>query len=138
MGGLSGGAMLLRHLRAGVLAERSVCDVRNQHQRSQRVFKPVFQPENCAYRALAYTAVAVLLWTRLRPVYIPKPWRYVVSFALLYGLILHPIAMNTFIKNKPFEKTLDNLASRMEPAAPWQFLTGYYQYRQQLNSLQSY
>lgn len=23
----------------------------------------------------------------------------------------------------------------MEPAAPWQFLTGYYQYRQQLNSL---
>ncbi len=29
--------------------------------------------------ALAYTAVAVLLWTRLRPVYIPKPWRYVVS-----------------------------------------------------------
>ena len=85
--------------------------------------------------ALAYTAVAVLLWTRLRPVYIPKPWRYVVSFALLYGLILHPIAMNTFIKNKPFEKTLDNLASRMEPAAPWQFLTGYYQYRQQLNSL---
>ncbi|MGQ7167693.1 phosphoethanolamine transferase CptA, partial [Escherichia sp. R-CC3] len=55
--------------------------------------------------------------------------------ALLYGLILHPIAMNTFIKNKPFEKTLDNLASRMEPAAPWQFLTGYYQYRQQLNSL---
>ncbi|MBU0247637.1 phosphoethanolamine transferase CptA, partial [Escherichia coli] len=79
--------------------------------------------------------MAVLLWTRLRPVYIPKPWRYIVSFALLYGLILHPIAMNTFIKNKPFEKTLDNLASRMEPAAPWQFLTGYYQYRQQLNSL---
>lgn len=55
--------------------------------------------------ALAHTAVAVLLQTRLRPVYIPKPWRYVVSFALLYGLILHPIAMNTFIKNKPFEKT---------------------------------
>eukprot|EP01084_Bolivina_argentea_P190318 327107_1 len=54
MGGLSGGAMLLRHLRAGVLAERSVCDVRNQHQRSQRVFKPVFQPENCAYRAGLY------------------------------------------------------------------------------------
>lgn len=29
--------------------------------------------------ALAYTAMAVLLWTRLRPVYIPKPWRYIVS-----------------------------------------------------------
>lgn len=78
---------------------------------------------------LAYTRVAILLWTRLRSVYIPKPWRYVVSSALLYGLNLHPITMNTFIKNKPFGKTLDNLASRMEPAAQWQFLTSYYQYR---------
>jgi len=64
--------------------------------------------------ALAYTAVAVLLWTRLRPVYIPKPWRYVVSFALLYGLILHPIAMNTFIKNKPFELTVGVPRSAIE------------------------
>lgn len=63
------------------------------------------------------------------------PWRYLVSFALLYGLILHPIAMNTFIKHKSMEKTLDSLASRMEPAAPWQFITGYYQYRLQLASL---
>ncbi|EDP8595464.1 phosphoethanolamine transferase CptA, partial [Salmonella bongori] len=85
--------------------------------------------------ALAYTAAAILLWTRLRPVYIPSPWRYLVSFALLYGLILHPIAMNTFIKHKSMEKTLDSLASRMEPAAPWQFITGYYQYRLQLASL---
>ncbi len=35
--------------------------------------------------ALAYTAGAIFLWTRLRPVYIPNPWRWVVSFALLYG-----------------------------------------------------
>ncbi|MFO6425559.1 hypothetical protein ACLBOM_00235 [Escherichia coli] len=83
--------------------------------------------------ALAYTAMAVLLWTHLSPGLYSRS-RGVVSFALLYGLILHPIAMNTFIKNKPFEKTLDNLASRMEPAAPWQFLARY-RYREQLNSL---
>lgn len=58
--------------------------------------------------ALAYTVAAILLWTRLRPVYIPSPRRYLVSFALLYGLILHPIAMNTFIKHKSMEKTLDS------------------------------
>lgn len=85
--------------------------------------------------ALAYTAVAIFLWTRLRPVVIPSPWRYLVSVALLYGLILHPMAVNTFIKHKPFEKTLDSLASRMEPAAPWQFISGYYQYQRQLSSL---
>lgn len=87
--------------------------------------------------ALAYTAVAILLWTRLRPVHIPSPWRYLVSFALLYGLILHPMTVNTFIKHKSFEQTLNGLAARMEPAAPWQFISGYYQYRQQLTSLNS-
>lgn len=87
--------------------------------------------------ALAYTATAIFLWTRLRPVYVPSPWRWVVPFALLYGLILHPIVMNSVINNKPFEKTLNGLASRMEPAAPWQFISGYYQYRQQLTSLNS-
>ena len=85
--------------------------------------------------ALAYTAMAILLWTRLRPVHIPSPWRYLVSFALLYGLILHPMTVNTFIKHEPFGQTLNRLAARMEPAAPWQFISGYYQYRQQLTSL---
>jgi Predicted membrane-associated, metal-dependent hydrolase len=85
--------------------------------------------------AIAYTAVAIFLWTRLKPVYIPTPWRWLVSFALLYGLILNPIVSGTLIGGKPLEKTLNGMASRMEPAAPWQFVTGYYQYRQQLNSL---
>ncbi len=54
----------------------------------------------------------------------PAPGLYSKAVALCclfcpaLWLDLHPIAMNTFIKNKPFEKTLDNLASRMEPAAP--------------------
>ena len=87
--------------------------------------------------ALAYTAAAIFLWTRLRPIYVPSPWRWLVPFALLYGLILHPIVVNSVINHKPFEKTLDGLASRMEPAAPWQFISGYYQYRQQLASLNS-
>ncbi len=41
--------------------------------------------------------------------------RYLVSFALLYGLIpLHPIAMNTFIKHKSMEKNLCWIARRHE------------------------
>lgn len=85
--------------------------------------------------AIAYTAAVIFLWTRLRPVYIPTPWRWLVSFALLYGLILNPLVTGTFIKHKPIAKTLNGMASRMEPAAPWQFITGYYQYRHQLSSL---
>ena len=85
--------------------------------------------------AVAYTAVAIFLWSRLKPVYIPHLSRWLISFALLYGLILNPIVTGSVVGDKPLEKTLNGMASRMEPAAPWQFITGYYQYRQQLNSL---
>jgi len=86
--------------------------------------------------ALIYTAICLFLWSRLRPVYIPKPWRWLVSLIILYALILHPLVRNA-INHQPFSKTVSGLSSRMEPAAPWQFISGYYQYRQQLDSLNS-
>ena len=88
-----------------------------------------------AFISVIYTLTAILLWTRLRPVYIPVPWRYLITSGLLYGLILHPLVVNTFFRHEPVENTLGGLASRMEPAAPWQFLSGYYQYRQQLHAV---
>lgn len=87
--------------------------------------------------ALAYTAAAIFLWTRLRPVYIKTPWRWLVSFAILYALILNPIVVNSVFKHQRLEKTISGLSARMEPAAPWQFVVGYFQYRQQLDSLNS-
>lgn len=86
--------------------------------------------------ALIYTAICLFLWSRLRPVYIPKPWRWLVSLIILYALILHPLVRNA-INHQPLSKTVSGLSSRMEPAAPWQFISGYYQYRQQLDSLNS-
>ncbi|EIG8497948.1 phosphoethanolamine transferase CptA, partial [Escherichia coli] len=77
----------------------------------------------------------ILLWTRLSPIYIPSYWRYIIPLFIIYGLILHPVLINTVVKNRTIDNTLGRLASRMEPAAPWQFITGYYQYRLQLNSL---
>lgn len=85
-----------------------------------------------------YTAVCIFLWTRLRPVYIPSLWRGIVSFLLFYGLLLHPVVLKSFIRQEPVNDTLGALASRMEPAAPWQFVSSYYQYRQQLNALTSF
>nr|WP_318384526.1 phosphoethanolamine transferase CptA [uncultured Enterobacter sp.] len=85
--------------------------------------------------ALAYTAVSIFLWTRLRPVYIPKPWRWGVAFAIFYGLVLNPIVINTVLGHQKLEKTFSGISSRFEPAAPWQFVVGYAQYRQQLESL---
>lgn len=84
-----------------------------------------------------YTAVAVFLWTRLRPVYMRFPWRYGLSFVLLYGLILHPLFNDVVMKKKSFGSAIEHLSSRMEPAAPWQLISSYTQYRSQLNSLET-
>ncbi len=78
MGGLSGGAMLLRHLRQEF--SQSVLFVMfetNTNEASEYLSQ--YFSLKIVLIALAYTAMAVLLWTRLRPVYIPKPWRYIVS-----------------------------------------------------------
>ncbi|GJH75994.1 hypothetical protein ECZC06_55880 [Escherichia coli] len=61
----------------------------------------------------------------------------IVSFLLLYALILHPVVLKSLIRQNPLNDTLGALASRMEPA-PWQFVSSYYQYHQQLNSLTTF
>jgi heptose-I-phosphate ethanolaminephosphotransferase len=85
---------------------------------------------------LAYTAGAIVLWTRLRPVTLSAPWRYGISALVLVGLIAYPLACDLLIKHRTPAKAVSSLTSRMEPAAPWQMIIGYTQYRTQLNSLQ--
>jgi heptose-I-phosphate ethanolaminephosphotransferase len=86
---------------------------------------------------LAYTLVAILLWTRLRPVYIPNPWRWLVSFAILFGLVLNPVGKEWLINKRSIGDSFSSISSRLEPAAPWQFIVAYTEYRQQLDSLNS-
>lgn len=85
---------------------------------------------------LIYTVAAIFLWTRLRPVWIPTPWRYGVALALFYGLILHPLVSDMVFKGKDAESAVNRLSSRMEPAAPWQLLISYTEYRDQLGNLE--
>lgn len=85
--------------------------------------------------ALGYTAVAILLWTRLRPVTVPRPWRWLVCVAMLYGLIVNPITHKVLVQKKSIKRALISLSGRLEPAAPWQFVAGYVEYRHQLASL---
>jgi len=85
--------------------------------------------------ALGYTAVAIFLWTRLRPVTVPTPWRWLVCVAILYGLIVNPIAHKVLVQKKSVKRALISLSGRLEPAAPWQFVSGYVEDRHQLASL---
>ncbi len=80
---------------------------------------------------LAYALGGVLLWTRLRPVHLPRSKALLASLALLAALVGYP-AVKQGLGNDTFEAARDSFEKRMEPAVPWQLLVGYRQYRQQL------
>lgn len=82
-----------------------------------------------------YTAAAIFLWRRLRPVYLVMPWRFLIPLAVLYILILHPLGKDVLIKKTSYEGAVGHLASRLEPAAPWQVLMSYFKYRSTLSSM---
>jgi len=84
-----------------------------------------------------YTAVACLLWKRLRPVYLPRHFAIGLASAVLILNLGSPY-INYMTGKTSFEKATNSLFRRMEPAAPWQFLMSYFQYRIQIKNVQSF
>ncbi|MCL2021679.1 MAG: phosphoethanolamine transferase CptA [Betaproteobacteria bacterium] len=82
-----------------------------------------------------YTLIAWLLWWRVRPFHLPRAYA-----ASLAGFVLLANFGSPYVDclngNKSFAGATRKLYRRMEPAAPWQFITGYLQYQNQLNSVQ--
>ncbi|MBV6474608.1 MAG: Phosphoethanolamine transferase EptC [Rhodocyclaceae bacterium] len=86
---------------------------------------------------LAYSAGALWLWRRLRPLTVPRGAAWLLSLAVVI-LIALPGTYRLLYKHKPLSR--DNLvralASSLEPAVPWQFAVGYYKYDRQLGVMQ--
>jgi len=82
-----------------------------------------------------YTLIAFLLWKKLRPVYLPRFHAVIVAIVVTLSNFGHPY-IKYFTGAVDFAKATQKLQFRMEPAAPWQLLMGYLQYRQQLNKIQ--
>ncbi|MCG8292293.1 phosphoethanolamine transferase CptA [Pseudomonas entomophila] len=85
---------------------------------------------------LLYTAVAVLLWRRIRPVTLPLHTRLPLVVALLAALLVYPFYKQMVTQERSFADAREKVEQRMEPAVPWQLVVGYRQYRQQLDNMQ--
>ncbi|PWC17956.1 hypothetical protein DDT52_14860 [Brenneria roseae subsp. roseae] len=86
---------------------------------------------------IAYTLVAILLWKKLRPVYLPTMHKAVVSLIILAVLFGAPIYKKMIVGKLSSEDTAGYLAGRMATTSPWQFLSSYLEYHQQLDSMES-
>ena len=84
---------------------------------------------------IAHTAFAIFLWTRLRPVYLPRGHAWVVATALLVAIIGYPLAKQ-MARHDDVASGLEAFESRIEPAVPWQMLVAYHRYTQQLDNMQ--
>lgn len=84
---------------------------------------------------LAHTLFAYFLWTRLRPVYMPRGRALVAATAILVAVVGYPLikqAARTGSLAGGFEK----FETRIEPAVPWQMAVAYHRYLDTLAGMQ--
>ncbi|NMX66340.1 phosphoethanolamine transferase CptA [Pseudomonas sp. WS 5111] len=84
---------------------------------------------------IAHTALAIFLWTRIRPVYLPRGRAMVAATAIVLAIVGYPLAKQ-IATNDTLERAIDGFETRVEPAVPWQMIVAYRRYTQQLNNMQ--
>ncbi|NWB89608.1 phosphoethanolamine transferase CptA [Pseudomonas agarici] len=84
---------------------------------------------------IAHTAVAIFLWTRLRPVHLPRRQAMVAATAILVAVLGYPL-FTQINRSATLADGLERFEARVEPAVPWQMLVAYRRYREQLDNMQ--
>ena len=86
---------------------------------------------------IGHAVVAYFLWNRVRPLVLPGKKVLLVSLSIISFVILLPVFKETVIKKGDFQTAAHSLQKRFEPAAPWNIIAGYLQYRDQLAAMQA-
>jgi heptose-I-phosphate ethanolaminephosphotransferase len=82
-----------------------------------------------------YSLAAFWLWRRLRPVYLPRSGAAALASFLLLINFGYPYARCLW-SDYAVEAATRKLHKRIEPAVPWQLVSGYLQYQEQLANVQ--
>lgn len=84
---------------------------------------------------LAHTAFAWFLWTRLRPVYMPRGRAMVAAAAIVIAVVGYPLIKQT-LRMGNFAEGFEKFETRIEPAVPWQMAVAYHRYLDTLEDMQ--
>ena len=84
---------------------------------------------------LAHSAFSWFLWTRLRPVYLPRGKALVAATALLFAVVAYPLIKQTQ-RTGSFAAGFEKFETRIEPAVPWQMAVAYHRYLDTLSGMQ--
>ena len=84
---------------------------------------------------LAHTEFAYFLWTRLRPVYMPRGRALVAATAIVVAVVGYPLVKQT-MRMGTFAQGFEKFETRIEPAVPWQMAVAYHRYLETLGDMQ--
>jgi len=84
---------------------------------------------------LAHTLVGYFLWTRLRPVYLPRGQAIVAAAVIVVAVVGYPLIKQTQ-RTGTLAGGLEKFEDRIEPAVPWQMVVAYRRYTEQLENMQ--
>lgn len=84
---------------------------------------------------LAHTAFGFFLWTRLRPVYLPRGQALVAATAILLAVVGYPLIKHT-LRTGSLASGFEKFETRIEPAVPWQMAVAYHRYLNTLTGMQ--
>ncbi|MBA0183228.1 phosphoethanolamine transferase CptA [Pectobacterium versatile] len=82
-----------------------------------------------------YTVIVGFLWRKLRPVYLPLKYKVTACSLIVVVLFGIPLYKKMHNEGQSLVEASGYLASRMSTTAPWQYIAGYVEYRQQLGSM---
>ncbi|MCW2256110.1 heptose-I-phosphate ethanolaminephosphotransferase [Providencia alcalifaciens] len=85
---------------------------------------------------LVYTLAAIFLWTRLKAVTLPVSGRLIVSFLVFTVLFGVPYYNKAIKQDRPLSNVISYVNSKLAYAAPWQFISGYALYKNQLANME--
>ncbi len=84
---------------------------------------------------LAHTLFAYFLWTRLRPVYMPRGRALVAATTILVAVVGYPLIKQT-ARTGSLAGGFEKFETRIEPAVPWQMAVAYHRYLDTLAGMQ--
>lgn len=85
---------------------------------------------------VVYIAIALFLWTRVKPIYVKKTTKWISSL-LIACYAFAPLGISVFVKHDSLQRAGYHLLSRMETTMPWQLVNSYVAYRSQLSSMEN-
>ncbi|PXZ07374.1 hypothetical protein DKK70_05850 [Gilliamella apicola] len=84
---------------------------------------------------LIYSLVGMLLWFKVKPIYVRKRTKWLVSIVIVVYALM-PLFISLVIKKTSLERATEHLLLRMETTVPWQLVTSYLAYRSQLSNME--